>query len=50
MDNVKITIKKEYPYCLRCGKKLKNPEYRERGYGDICWKKMQIESSKKLFY
>lgn len=42
-------VKKEYEYCLRCGRKLKKPEARQRGYGKICEQKMKTESSKKLF-
>lgn len=42
-------IPKEYKFCLRCGRKLKKIEYRQRGYGKICWEKMQKQSSKKLF-
>ena len=44
-----ITIKKieatpkEYDKCLRCGKKLKTPISRKRGYGEECYNKM-IES------
>lgn len=42
-------IPKQYTNCLRCGRKLKNPEYRARGYGKVCWEKMQKSSTKKLF-
>lgn len=36
--------------CKRCGRKLKNPEYMERGYGKICWEKIQkSKRQKKLF-
>ena len=41
--------KKDHEFCLRCGRKLKNPIAREKGYGLICEKKMKIDSSKKLF-
>ncbi len=40
---------KEYKYCLRCRRPLKNPEARQRGFGDICWKKMQSSGKNKLF-
>lgn len=30
---------KEYDFCLRCGRKLKNAENRKRGYGVVCFKK-----------
>lgn len=35
--------------CLRCGRKLKNPQARELGYGPICYAKLQKENSCKLF-
>ena len=40
---------KEYNFCLRCGKKLKNPIARQKGYGIVCEKKMQTEKAKQLF-
>ena len=39
---------KEHKICLRCGRKLKNPDARKLGYGAVCFKKMQ-SSGKKLF-
>lgn len=33
---------KEYEYCLRCGRKLKNPLARQKGYGAVCEKKLRI--------
>ena len=43
-------IPKEYSRCLRCGRKLKNPEYRARGYGKVCYEKVKnSKKSKKLF-
>jgi len=42
-------IEKEYQYCLRCGRKLKNPEYRKIGMGKVCQEKSRQESSKPLF-
>lgn len=38
---------KEYEHCLRCGRKLKNPEARLKGFGLVCEKKMQSERFKK---
>ena len=38
-----------FPFCLRCGRRLKTPEAQERGYGDICWKKHLRDSQTKLF-
>lgn len=40
---------KEHEYCLRCGRKLKNPIARLQGYGVVCARKMQTEQKKKLF-
>lgn len=40
---------KQYDRCLRCGRKLKTTENRLRGYGKICWEKIIIKNSKKLF-
>jgi len=40
---------KEYPVCRRCGRKLKKPEARERGFGDICWTKYNSELRRRLF-
>lgn len=33
--------KKEHEHCLRCGRKLKNPQARQLGYGAICYRKIQ---------
>lgn len=35
--------------CLRCGRLLKNPEAKERGYGEVCWKKHLQDSQTMLF-
>jgi hypothetical protein len=40
---------KEYNYCLRCGRKLKNPKARQAGYGDVCLVKIQQLSKTPLF-
>lgn len=42
-------MEKDHEFCLRCGRKLKNPKAREIGYGAVCEKKLKTESSKKLF-
>lgn len=42
-------LPKEHKYCLRCGRKLKTPENRLRGYGKICWLKIQKNKRRKLF-
>ena len=41
--------KKDHEFCLRCGRKLKNPVAREKGYGTVCEKKIKIDMSRKLF-
>ena len=43
-----MRVEKEHEVCLRCGRKLKNPDARKLGYGAVCFKKMQ-SSGKKLF-
>jgi len=40
---------KDHEFCLRCGRKLKNPVAREKGYGVVCEKKIKIDASRKLF-
>ena len=40
---------KLYDKCLRCGRKLKTEETRQRGYGDICWKKVKENKKVRLF-
>lgn len=40
---------KEYDKCLRCGRKLKSAENRLRGYGETCWKKVEVKQKKRLF-
>ena len=32
-----------YLECGRCGRKLKDSKSRERGYGPVCWEKVQKE-------
>lgn len=41
--------KKEYPVCKRCGRKLTTDDARERGFGPVCWHKMQTEKRNPLF-
>lgn len=40
---------KEYEFCLRCGRKLKNPEARAKGYGVVCEHKRLVECERRLF-
>lgn len=42
-------MEKEYEFCLRCGRKLKNPEARYIGYGSICLKKAKNGGKSRLF-
>ena len=42
---------KEHEYCLRCGRKLKNPIARQKGYGAVYERKMKAPvNSKPLIY
>lgn len=41
---------KEYQYCLRCGRKLKNLDARRKGYGIICEKKMKKNPYQKTLF
>ena len=43
-----MRVEKEHEVCLRCGRKLKNPDARKLGYGAVCFRKMQ-SSGKRLF-
>lgn len=40
---------REHEFCLRCGRKLKNPQARELGYGKICYRRMKMDCGKRLF-
>lgn len=44
-----LSTENEYIYCLRCGRKLKNPENKKRGMGKICWEKSKTDNKKRLF-
>ena len=37
---------KEYTYCLRCGRRLKNEKAKKIGYGVVCEKKIRNENNK----
>jgi len=41
---------KEHEFCLRCGRRLKNPNARSLGYGSVCYRKIQTEKSRHLFH
>lgn len=40
---------KEYQYCLRCGRKLKNEEARLLGMGKVCAEKSKHDTRRRLF-
>lgn len=40
---------KEHEFCLRCGRRLRNPVARERGYGAVCERKLRISNVAPLF-
>ena len=42
-------MQKDHEFCLRCGRKLRNPQAREIGYGAVCLRKMRTEKSHQLF-
>jgi Family of unknown function (DUF6011) len=37
-----------HPYCLRCGRWLKNPVSMRRGYGEVCYGKIVREARQAL--
>ena len=41
---------KEYKYCLRCGRRLKNPEAKKIGYGKICLAKVKTEKRRRNLF
>jgi hypothetical protein len=41
---------KEYSHCLRCGRKLKSKEARERGMGIVCFNKSITENKNKPLF
>ena len=46
-----MTENKEHEFCLRCGRKLRNPKTRLIGLGPVCERKslQEYEQSRKLF-
>ena len=40
---------KDYGFCLRCGRRLRTKEARQKGYGAVCEKKLKIDKQKRLF-
>ena len=49
MTTLSVVNEPEHKRCLRCGRKLKNPEYRVLGYGPVCYEKLKTPNIKKLF-
>ncbi len=47
---LKPEIKRKSNICRRCGRKLKNPESIELGFGNICYKKFRAESNYKPLF
>lgn len=45
-----VATNKEYAFCLRCGRKLKNVEARKIGYGIVCLKKVDIDHDRKRLF
>lgn len=44
-----MIMNEKHKFCIRCGRKLKNEESQELGFGPVCYQKWQTESiSKKL--
>lgn len=49
-ETTKVDKKDEIGICLRCGRKLKTPEARERGMGKICWEKSHVEKERRRLF
>jgi hypothetical protein len=41
---------KEHEFCLRCGRKLKNPEARLIGMGKVCLQKSKSQENKSRLF
>jgi len=41
---------KEYKFCLRCGRKLKDPEHKRIGYGPVCLEKSKHTDMKQPLF
>ena len=39
---------KLYERCIRCGRKLKNEESKELGFGKVCWEKWNAEINARV--
>ena len=50
-DELRLALEnKEYEFCLRCHRRLKNEEARKIGYGKVCEKKAQTEKPKLTLF
>ena len=49
-DILKPEIVRKSNICRRCGRKLKNPESIELGFGNTCYKKFMAESNHKPLF
>lgn len=47
-ESVEPIKQKEYSRCIRCGRTLKDPISKSRGYGEICWNKHLVDKQKTL--
>ena len=48
--NDQLSTNTDHEFCLRCGRKLKNPNARAIGYGAVCLRKIaKPEKSCQLF-
>ena len=41
---------KEYTYCLRCHRRLRNEKAKELGYGKICYEKAKNSEMKNTLF
>lgn len=48
-SGIVIPITHTHIRCIRCGRVLKNPDAKERGYGEVCWKKHLEDKQGTLF-
>lgn len=39
-----------YTRCQRCGRRLKNPEHMEIGYGPVCFKKVNSKKQQRRLF
>ena len=47
---LKLGMERKSNICRRCGRKLKNPESIELGFGNTCYKKFMAESNYKPLF